>query len=98
MGRSIFFYSWLLLSLFVRFRVWSLFGDAFLYVLSNFTIISLGKRDIVALFLLFFFACHVDLIVFSIFHNVRLACLTVSLVCECGISWSYLVTPIYQPS
>ena len=49
MDRSIFFYSWLLLSLFLRFGVCSLFGDAVLYVLSNFTIIPLGKRDMVAL-------------------------------------------------
>ena len=59
-----------------------------LYVHSSFAIISLGKRERVALLLLCS-ECHVAIIVHS------LGAMGWSIVCDCGISWSYSLIFFY---
>ena len=74
----------LLLPLFLGFSAGSLFCFAVLCVLSSFAIISLGKRELVAL-LLFCPECHAAVIVLLLF-------LAVPWVYDSDISWSYSLT------
>ena len=63
----------------------SLFCFAVLFVLYSFAIISLGKRELVALLLLCS-ECHVPIFILRFLSHDAMGW---SVVCDCDISWLY---------
>ena len=71
--------------------LWFVFCCAVLGLISSFKIISPGKRELVAL--LVCLSTSNDLLTYMTFPR---GVVGWSRVCECGISWSYLLTFLFQ--